>query len=172
MRNRPSVMAVAAAVAAVLGVTACTASSASGTSASGTSARETGTRETGAPGTGAPRTGGSAPRGRPEPACTASQLTITLTRKDAAVMGEVGGYLRFANNGPSACQIGGWPAVTAVTAAGKTITAARAWHGTMLGAWRYVPPLYNHVHLPACTSYRGTTEIQFSAVVPLSDLPH
>jgi len=138
-------------------------------------------------------------------------------------MGEVGGYLRFANNGPGACQIGGWPAVTAVTAAGKTITAARAWHGTMLGAWRYVPPLpvlrlapgaaayavlaagdhsarttrtcpavrwlrvtppagsghvtlsarlFDHVCLPACTSYRGTTEIQFSAVVPLSDLPH
>ena len=219
MRNRPSVMAVAAAVAAVLGVTACTASrNASGSSAPGTSARETG-----APGTGPVRTGGSSPRGRPEPACAASQLTITLTRKDAAVMGEVGGYLRFANNGPGACQIGGWPAVTAVTAAGKTITAARAWHGTMLGAWRYVPPLpvlrlapgaaayavlaagdhsarttrtcpavrwlrvtppagsghvtlsarlFDHVYLPACTSYRGTTEIQFSAVVPLSDLPH
>jgi Protein of unknown function (DUF4232) len=138
-------------------------------------------------------------------------------------MGEVGGYLRFANNGPTACQIGGWPAVTAVTAAGKTIIAARAWHGMMLGGWRYVPPLpvlrlapgaaayavlaagdhsarttrpcptvrwlrvtppagsghvtlsarlYGHVYLPACISFRGTTEIQFSAVVPLADLPH
>src|SRR5215831_16210086 len=117
MRNRPSVMAAAAAAVAMFGVAACS----SGTSASGTSA---------------------SPRARlEEPACRTSQLTITLTRKDAAVMGEVGGYLRFANNGPATCQIGGWPAVTAVTAAGKTIRAARAWHGTMLGGWRYVPPL-------------------------------
>jgi hypothetical protein len=32
--------------------------------------------------------------------------------------------------------------------------------------------LHGHVYLPACTSFRGTTEIQFSAVVPLADLPH
>ena len=32
--------------------------------------------------------------------------------------------------------------------------------------------LYGRVYLPACTSFRGTTEIQFSAVVPLADLPH
>jgi hypothetical protein len=126
MRNRPSVTAMAAVV-AMLGVTACTASrSASGNSAPGASA----------PGTGAPGTGVLPPRGRPEPVCPASQLTITLTHKDAAVMGEVGGYLRFANDGTTTCQIGGWPAVTAVTADGKTVTAARAWHGTMLGDWR------------------------------------
>ena len=151
-----------------------------------------------------------------------SQLTITLTRKGAAVMGEVGGYLRFTNRGP-ACQIGGWPGVTAVTAAGRTIAAVRAWHGMMLGGWQYAPPLpvlrlapgaaayavlaagdhsarttrpcpvvrwlrvtppagsghvtlsarlHGRVYLPACTSFRGTTEIQFSAVVPLVDLPH
>ena len=95
MRNRPSALAAAAAVAALLGVAGC----AAGSSAPGTSA----------PGTGAPGTGASSPRGRPEPTCATSQLTITLTRKDAAVMGEVGGYLRFANSGPAACQIGGWP---------------------------------------------------------------
>ena len=112
MRNRPSVMAMAAAVVAVTGVTACTASrSASGNSASGTSASRTS-----APGTGAPGTAVLPPRGRPEPVCPASQLTITLTHRDAAVMGEVGGYLRFANDGTTTCQIGGWPAVTAVTA--------------------------------------------------------
>ena len=224
MRNRPSAMAMAAAVVAVLGVTACAASeSAPGTSASATSASGAGGSVSSAPRTRAPGTGVSLPRGRPEPACPASQLTITLTRKDAAVMGEVGGYLRFANHGPTACQIGGWPAVTAVTAAGKTIRAARAWHGTMLGGWRYVPPLpvlrlapgaaayavlaagdhsasttrpcpavrwlrvsppagsgrvtlsarlYGDVYLPACTSFRGTTAIQFSAVVPLAGLPH
>src|SRR5215831_19243333 len=228
MRNRPSALAAAAAVAALLGVAGCAAgssasgTSASGTGASGTGASGTGTSGTGTPGTGTPGTGAS-PRGRPEPTCTTSQLTITLTRKDAAVMGEEGGYLRFANSGPAACQIGGWPAVTAVTAAGKTIRAARAWHGTMLGDWRYTPPLpvlrlapgaaayavlaagdhsasttrpcpavrwlrvsppagsghvtlsarlYGHVYLPACTSFRGTTAIQFSAVLPLTDLPH
>ena len=219
MRNRASAVAMAAAVATVLGVAAC--SSITGASSIGAaSASAPGTR---APGTGVP--GSSVPpRARPEePACQTSQLTITLTRRGAAVMGEVGGYLRFANNGPAACQIGGWPAVTAVTTAGKTITAARAWHGTMLGDWRYVPPLpvvrlapgaaayavlaagdhsarttrpcpvarwlrvtppagsghvtlsarlYGHVYLPACTSFRGTTEIQFSAVVPLAGLPH
>jgi len=220
MRNRASAVAMAAAVATVLGVAAC--SSITGASSIGAaSASAPGTR---APGTGVPGTSVPPPRARPEePACQTSQLTITLTRRGAAVMGEVGGYLRFANNGPAACQIGGWPAVTAVTTAGKTITAARAWHGTMLGDWRYVPPLpvvrlapgaaayavlaagdhsarttrpcpvarwlrvtppagsghvtlsarlYGHVYLPACTSFRGTTEIQFSAVVPLAGLPH
>jgi Domain of unknown function (DUF4232) len=231
MPNRPSAMAVAAAVVAVLCVAACAAgSSASGTNVSGTGTPGTGTPGTGTPGTGTtgigtvtPGSGVSPQRARPEPACTTSQLTITLTRKGAAVMGEVGGYLRFANSGRATCQIGGWPAVTAVTAAGRTITAARAWHGMMLGDWQYAPPLpvlrlapgaaayavlaagdhsarttrtcpvvrwlwvtppagsghvtlsarlYGRVYLPACTSFRGTTEIQFSAVVPLADLPH
>ena len=53
--------------------------------------------------------------------CPASQLTITLTHKDAAVMGEVGGYLRFANDGTTTCQIGGWPAVTAGRPAGRSL---------------------------------------------------
>ena len=208
MRSRPSAMAMAAAVVAVLGVAGCgTGSGAPGAGAPGASASETG-----APGTSAPP---------PGPACTTSQLTITLTRKGAAVMGEVGGYLKFTNRGP-ACQIGGWPGVTAVTAAGRTIAAVRARHGMMLGGWQYAPPLpvlrlapgaaayavlaagdhsarttrpcpavrwlrvtppagsghvtlsarlYGRVYLPACTSFRGTTEIQFSAVVPLADLP-
>ena len=69
------------------------------------------------------------------PACTISQLTITLTRTGGAVTGEVGGYLRFANHGP-ACQLTGWPTVLAITAKGKTMPVARALHGTMLGAWQ------------------------------------
>jgi hypothetical protein len=121
MGNRPSVMAMVAAVMAALGVAACS----SITGASRTSAFRTS----------APGASVSPPRVRPEePTCRTSQLTITLTRRGVAVMGEVGGYLRFANSGPATCQIGGWPAVTAVTAAGKTITAVRARHGTMLGA--------------------------------------
>jgi hypothetical protein len=32
--------------------------------------------------------------------------------------------------------------------------------------------LDDHVYLAARTLFRGTTEIQFSAVVPLADLPY
>ncbi|MGO9083373.1 MAG: hypothetical protein ACLQDY_30845 [Streptosporangiaceae bacterium] len=32
--------------------------------------------------------------------------------------------------------------------------------------------LYDHVYLPACTSASGSTEIEVSAIVPLSDLAH
>ena len=132
MRSRPSAMAAAAAAVAVLCVAGCVAGSgASGTNVPGP----------GPPGTGPPGTGASPQRARPEPVCTTSQLAITLTRKGVAVMGEVGGYLRFTNRGPAACQIGGWPGVTAVTAAGRTIAAVRAWHGMMLGGWQYTPPL-------------------------------
>ena len=61
--------------------------------------------------------------------CPASQLTITLTHKDAAVMGEVGGYLRFANDGTTTCQIGGWPAVTAVAAEPWMAPGRWGWDG-------------------------------------------
>jgi len=93
-------MAMAAAMLAVLGVTGCAADgSASGTSTSQASASGISGSGTSGSGTSAPGTGASSPRARPEPTCTTSQLTITLTRKGAAVMGEVGGYLRFANSG-------------------------------------------------------------------------
>jgi hypothetical protein len=155
------------------------------------------------------------------PPCTITQLKITLTRRGAAVTGQVGGYLRFVNAGRAACQLHGWPKVTAITSSGQRITAVRALHGTMLGAWQYTSPLptvrlapaaaayavvaagdhsadgstscpgvrllrvtspgssrhvtltaqlYDHVYLPACTSASGSTEIEFSAVVPRSDL--
>jgi Protein of unknown function (DUF4232) len=161
--------------------------------------------------------------GGPVPSCTITQLRITLTRRAGAVTGQVGGYLRFVNAGHAACQLHGWPKVTAVTASGQTITAVRALHGTMLGAWQYTSPLptvrlalgaaayavlaagdisaggttkcpavrllhvippassrhvtltarlYDHVYLPACTAANGSSEIEFSAVVPLSDLAH
>jgi hypothetical protein len=155
------------------------------------------------------------------PACAVSQLKITLTRRGAAVTGWVGGYLRFENDGRAACQIHGWLGVTAVTASGRVITAVRAVHGTMLGAWQYTRPLpairlargsaayaviaagdhsavgsgscpavrvlrvspparsgrvtlsarlRDHVYLPACTAASGATEVEYSAVVPLSEL--
>jgi hypothetical protein len=49
------------------------------------------------------------------PVCAISQLKITLTRRGGTVTGQVGGYLRFANSGRVACQLHGWPTVTAVT---------------------------------------------------------
>ena len=63
-----------------------------------------------------------------------------MTRTGGAVTGEVGGYLRFANAGRVACQLHGWPTVTAVTATGRTIRAVRALHGTMFGGWQYTLP--------------------------------
>ena len=58
-----------------------------------------------------------------------------------AVTGEVGGYIRFTNRGTAPCRLSGWPKVIAVNAAGKPTTVRRALHGTMIGAWQYVPPL-------------------------------
>jgi Domain of unknown function (DUF4232) len=74
------------------------------------------------------------------PVCAISQLEIMLTRRGGAVTGEVGGYLRFANTGHVACQLHGWPTVTAVTVTGPAIRAVRALHGTMLGGWQYTSP--------------------------------
>jgi hypothetical protein len=74
------------------------------------------------------------------PVCAISQLKITFTRRGGAVTGEVGGYLRFANAGLAACQLHGWPTVTALTATGRTIRAVRALHGTMLGGLQYTSP--------------------------------
>jgi Protein of unknown function (DUF4232) len=81
------------------------------------------------------------PAVRPTAACATSQLKITMIRTAGAVLGNEGGYLRFANEGPAPCQLHGWPTVTPVTTTGKTVTVTRAVHGTMLGAWQYVPPL-------------------------------
>ncbi len=77
----------------------------------------------------------------PAPACATAQLKITMIHTAWATLGNEGGYLRFANEGPALCELHGWPTVIAVTATGKTVRAARAMHGTSLGAWQYVPPL-------------------------------
>ena len=57
-----------------------------------------------------------------------------------ALGGQAGGYLRFTNDGQAACQMGGWPAVVAVTAAGQA-TALRRARSTMYGAWQAPSPL-------------------------------
>jgi hypothetical protein len=75
------------------------------------------------------------------PACATAQLKIMMIHTAWAVLGNEGGYLRFVNDGPAPCELHGWPTVIAITATGKTVTVARAVHGTQLGAWQYVPPL-------------------------------
>lgn len=65
------------------------------------------------------------------PVCQTAQLKITMT-KSAAAGGTSGGYLGFRNRGHAACHLGGWPLLTAITAAGKTAAAVHK-HTTMFG---------------------------------------
>lgn len=77
-----------------------------------------------APASGAPGAGHTA-------ACRASQLKITLARSGAG-LGHVTGHLRFTNQSSTPCHLMGWPAVSGVTAARKTGTAAHTrtpWSG-------------------------------------------
>lgn len=90
---------------------------------------------------------------RPVPSCTITQLKITLTRRAGAVTGWVGGYLRFANAGRAACQLHGWPQVTAVTASGQQFKAMRAIRFTMLGAWQHTSPLPTSRLAPGAAAY-------------------
>ena len=137
MRKLQSLLATALPVAPMLAVAGCM----SGTSATSPPAT-TPAASPMASGTGStsPSPSASVPAEH-VPACAISQLTIMLTRKGGAATGEVGRYLRFANAGRVACQLHGWPKVTAVTASGHTIAALRAIHGTMLGGWQYTSPL-------------------------------
>jgi hypothetical protein len=137
MRKLRSLLATALPVAPMLAVAGCT-SGASATSPPATTPAAS--PMAGGTGSTSSSPSASASAGR-VPACAISQLTITLTREGGAVTGEVGGYLRFANAGRVACQLHGWPQVTAVTASGHTIAALRAIHGTMLGGWQYTSPL-------------------------------
>ena len=58
-------------------------------------------------------------------ACSASALKVGLTNT-GALGGQAGGYLRFTNDGATACRMDGWPVVVAVTAAGKATTLRHA----------------------------------------------
>ena len=93
-------------------------------------------------------------------ACVTSQLKVALTYT-GALGGQAGGYLRFTNDGSAACQMRGWPAVTAVTAAGQATPLRRA-HSTMYGAWQQPSPL------PAVTLAPGGSAY---AVVAAADQP-
>ncbi|HEX3923182.1 MAG TPA: DUF4232 domain-containing protein [Streptosporangiaceae bacterium] len=67
-------------------------------------------------------------------ACTISQLKIAITNS-GALGGQAGGYLKFTNDGASACQLTGWPSVVALTSAGHGTTLKHA-QSTMFGAWQ------------------------------------
>jgi Protein of unknown function (DUF4232) len=56
------------------------------------------------------------------PICRTSQLRITVPWTGAAA-GTVGGRIGFTNVAASPCHLRGWPALTAITAQGKTSTA-------------------------------------------------
>lgn len=71
--------------------------------------------------------------------CTTTQLQVSLTNT-GALGGQAGGYLRFTNDGTTACQIEGWPAVVALTASGQATTLKHA-QSTMYGAWHVPAPL-------------------------------
>jgi Protein of unknown function (DUF4232) len=82
------------------------------------------------------RTGAAttAPSGSATAACTPSQLAVGMTHT-GALGGQAGGYLRFTNDGATACQMNGWPAVVALTASGHSTTLKHA-QSTMYGAWQ------------------------------------
>jgi hypothetical protein len=67
-------------------------------------------------------------------ACGTSQLKVSLTNS-GALGGQAGGYLKFTNDGATACQLTGWPSVVALTSAGQGTTLKHA-QSTMYGAWQ------------------------------------
>jgi len=82
-------------------------------------------------------TGGSAPAGSSAgglAACATTQLKVGITNT-GALGGQAGGYLRFTNDGATACRMHGWPVVVALTAAGQATTLRHA-QSTMYGAWQ------------------------------------
>jgi hypothetical protein len=65
-------------------------------------------------------------------------LRISLTNT-GALAGQAGGYLKFTNDSNTPCRMSGWPAVTALTAAGQA-TRLRHMQSSMFGAWQYTAP--------------------------------
>jgi hypothetical protein len=84
--------------------------------------------------TASPSPSPSPSQGAATTACTTSQLKIAITNS-GALGGQAGGYLKFTNDGASACQLTGWPSVVALTSAGQGTTLKRA-QSTMYGAWQ------------------------------------
>ena len=117
-------------VACGLTLAACGSTSAPGSApAAGGSASAADTPST----TGTPSATAGNPTADPA-ACATTQLKVGLTNT-GALGGQAGGYLRFTNDGTTACRMDGWPVVVAVTAAGKATTLRHA-QSTMYGAWQ------------------------------------
>ena len=84
-------------------------------------------------------TTGAAPAAADSPApdlaaCATTQLKVAITNT-GALGGQAGGYLRFTNDGTTACRMHGWPVVVALTAAGHATTLRHA-QSTTYGAWQ------------------------------------
>jgi Domain of unknown function (DUF4232) len=106
-------------------MTACGSQVAPGTASSATSSAGTATSS------GSPSAAGV-------DACVTSRLKISLTNT-GALAGQAGGYLKFTNDSNTPCRMSGWPAVTALTAAGQA-TRLRHMQSSMFGAWQYTAP--------------------------------
>ncbi|HEY6785947.1 MAG TPA: DUF4232 domain-containing protein [Trebonia sp.] len=72
------------------------------------------------------------------PPCTSAQVGISLTGTGAAA-GHEGGFLTFTNHGSSACTVTGFPAVTAITAAGKA-TVVPSGANVFFAGWNMPSP--------------------------------
>jgi hypothetical protein len=152
-RGRAAVTGVLAAAACCLAVAACgsQASTAASPNATPTAPAKSPDRSSAASGSSSPVV---------VTACPASQLSVTLAHT-GAVGGQAGGYLKFTDEGRTSCRMTGWPAVVALTAAGRATSAQHA-KSTMFGAWRYAAPLPVVVLRPGDSAY---------AVVAASDEP-
>jgi hypothetical protein len=92
--------------------------------------------------------------------CAASQLKVVMTHT-GALGGQAGGYLRFTNEGTTACQLDGWPVVVALTASGRATMLKHA-RSTMYGTWHVPSPLPQVRLAPGDSAY---------AVVAADDQP-
>ena len=88
--------------------------------------------------TGGATTAPSSPSPGSIESCAAPQLKVSIVNS-GALAGQAGGYLKFTNDSHTPCRMTGWPAVTALTAAGTATLLPHA-QSTMFGAWHYTAP--------------------------------
>jgi len=125
VRDRTITFGVLAVAACGLAMTACASQNQPGAASSATSSAGTTT----SPGS---------PSAVGVDACATSRLKISLTNT-GALAGQAGGYLKFTNDSGTPCRMSGWPAVTALKAAGQA-TRLRHLQSSMFGAWHYTAP--------------------------------
>lgn len=132
-RGRTVTVAVLAAAACGLVMTACGSQNPPGAASPAASSAAT----TASPGSPSPASTGS-PSPASDGSCGTSQLKISMT-DTGALAGQAGGYLKFTNDGSAPCRMSGWPDVIGLTAAGQA-TSLRHMQSTMFGAWHYTAP--------------------------------